>query len=540
MTPNKLEAPSDPPRSVARFATLVLACAPLATNAAVQSTPARAGAPGAKGDVSAPSSLREKTETWVRTNQKRIVDEFLDLLAIPNVAADRANIELNATFLKAMIEKRGFRAEVLETEGNPLVWGERLVKGATTTVLVYCQFDGQPVNAKGWAQADPFVPILRSGRIDEGGREISPARGQRRYENDWRIFARAASDAKGPIIAFMAALDALAAQGLEPTVNLRVIMDGEEEISSPNLVPAIERYREKLKADFMLVFDGPMHFTDEPTLVFGARGIQTAQLTVFGPKSGVHSGNYGNWVPNPALRLAHLLASMKDDRGNILVDGFFDDLVPLSAEERTMIDAVPSEDARLLRVFGIAKPERDDLSLQMGFQRPTLNIRGMQSAFIGGEARTIIPDRAVAELDIRLVKETNGQKMLDRLRAHIVKQGYHVVDEDPSDATRARFAHIAKLVSPRRAATAAFRTSPLLPESRRVSEALERVWGAPPVRIRTGGGTVPISQFIEALGFPAMLVPIVNFDNNQHEENENLRLSNLFRGIVTYAGVLRM
>ena len=488
----------------------------------------------------AQDALRAKVEAWTAENQKAIVGEFLDLLALPNVAADRANIETNAVFLKAMLEKRGFKAELLPTDGNPLVWGERLVPGAVTTVLVYCQFDGQPVNPKGWAQANPFTPVLRTGRLDEGAREIAAAANQGRYENEWRVYARSASDAKGPIIAFMAALDALAAQGLGPTVNLRVIMDGEEEISSPNLVPAIEKYRDKLKADLMLVFDGPMHFTDQPTLVFGARGIQTAQLTVYGPKSGVHSGNYGNWMPNPALRLAHLLASVKDDRGNILVQGFFDDLVPLTTEEQDLIAAVPNEDARLLRVFGVAKPERDDVSLQMAFQKPTLNIRGMQSSFIGADARTIIPDRAVAEIDIRLVKETNGARMLERLRTHIVKQGYHVVDSDPDDATRARYTHIARLSSPRRAATAAFRTSPLLLESKRVIASLEKVWGEPPVRIRTAGGTVPISQFIEALGFPAILVPVVNFDNNQHEENENLRLGNLFRGVVTYAAVLRM
>ena len=488
----------------------------------------------------AQDALRPKVEAWTAANQKAIVGEFLDLLALPNVAADRANIERNAVFLKAMLERRGFKAELLPTDGNPLVWGERLVPGATTTVLIYCQFDGQPVNPSGWAQPNPFAPVLRTSRLDEGGREIADAENQSRYENDWRVYARSASDAKGPIIAFMAALDALAAQGLGPTVNLRVIMDGEEEISSPNLVPAIEKYRDKLKADLMLVFDGPMHFTDQPTLVFGARGIQDAQLTVYGPKSGVHSGNYGNWIPNPALRLAHLLASMKDDRGNILVSGFHDDLVPLTKDEQDLIAAVPNEDARLLKVFGVAKPERDDLSLQMAFQKPTLNIRGMQSSFIGADARTIIPDRAVAEIDIRLVKETNGARMLERLRAHIVKQGYHVVDTDPDDATRARYTHIAKLSSPRRAATAAFRTSPLLSESKRVIASLEKVWGEPPVRIRTAGGTVPISQFIEALGFPAILVPVVNFDNNQHEENENLRLGNLFRGVVTYAAVLRM
>jgi acetylornithine deacetylase/succinyl-diaminopimelate desuccinylase-like protein len=494
----------------------------------------------AAGPAGAQESLRARTEAWTAANQRAIVTEFLDLLAIPNVAADRPNIEKNATLLKSMLEKRGFRAELLQTDGNPLVWGERLVPEATKTVLIYCQFDGQPVSPKGWAQPDPFTPFTRTARIDEGGQEVKDPRSLTKFDDKWRVYARSAADSKSPIIAFMAALDALKAQGLEPTVNLRVIMDGEEETSSPNLVPAIAKYRDKLAADLMLVFDGPMHYTDQPTLVFGARGIQTAQLTVYGPKSGVHSGNYGNWIPNPALRLAHLLASMKDDKGNILVKGFYDDLVPLSQEEKDMLAAIPSDDARLLKTFGVAKPERDDVSLQQAFQKPTLNIRGMQSAFIGDGARTIIPDRAIAEIDIRLVKETKGAVMLDRVRAHIAAQGYHIVTEDPDDATRAKFTHIVKVTSPRREPTAAFRTSPLLPESRRVSAALEKVWGEKPVSIRTAGGTVPISQFIDALGFPAILVPIVNFDNNQHEENENVRLGALFKGIVTYAAVLRM
>ncbi len=487
----------------------------------------------------AQDDLRPRVEAWVAAHQQAIVGELLELLAIPNVASDRANIEKNAAFLKSMLERRGFTAELLPTKGNPLVWGERTAPGATTTVLVYCQFDGQPVDPKGWAQADPFSPVLRTGRHDSGARLVAGARSQRRYEDDWRVYARSAADAKGPIIAFMAALDALGALRMDPTVNLRVVMDGEEEIRSPSLVPAIARHRDKLRADWMLVFDGPVHFTGQPTLVFGARGIQTAQLTVYGPRIGVHSGNYGNWIPNPALRLAHLLASLKDDAGNVLVGGFYDDLVPLTQEEEGMLAAVPSEDQRVLATFGVARPERDDLSLQQAFQKPTLNIRGIQSAFIGAQARTIIPDRAVAELDIRLVAETAGEKMLDRLRAHVKAQGYFLVDQDPDDPTRARHTHIAKLTSPPHAATAAFRTSPLVPESRRVIASLERVWGEPPVIIRTAGGTVPISQFIAALGFPAILVPIVNFDNNQHEENENLRLGSLFRGVVTYAAVLR-
>jgi acetylornithine deacetylase/succinyl-diaminopimelate desuccinylase-like protein len=302
----------------------------------------------------------------------------------------------------------------------------------------------------------------------------------------------------------------------------------------------VERDRASFAADAMVILDGPQHDSGRSTIVFGNRGTTQATLTVFGPRAPLHSGHFGNYVPNPALRLASLLASMKDDQGRVLVEGFYDDLQPLSPEEQAMLDAVPNEDARLLRTFGVAEPEQPGLSLQEAYQRPTLNIRGLQSSFIGNQARTIIPDRAVAEIDIRLVEETVGARMVDRVIAHVRKQGYHVVTADPDDETRAKHARIAKVVMPRGEATAAFRTSPLLPQSKLVIDAVTRTWGTPPVMLRTLGGTVPISQFVEALGTPAILVPIVNFDNNQHEENENLRLGHLFRGVVTYAALLRM
>lgn len=485
----------------------------------------------------AAAPLRQAVESYVRDHQGEIVRELTGLLALPNVAADRENIRRNAEHLAALFRRRGFAVELLATDGNPLVWGELKVPGAKGTLLVYCHYDGQPVDPARWAQADPWHPLLRSGRIDAGGTEVADFGSRTTFEPDWRLFARSASDDKGPIIALLAALDALKANGLGPASNLRVILDGEEEAGSPSLVPAIARYRDQLRADSMLILDGPAHYTGQPTLVFGARGIVTAELTVYGPKSGVHSGNYGNWVPNPALALAHLLGSMKDEQGKVLVQGFYDDLVPLSAEEERLLAAVPEEPARLLKTFGIAGPERPGETLQRAIQRPTLNIRGLTSAHVGAGARTIIPDRAVAELDIRLVAETQPAPMLERLRVHIAAEGYHLVDADPDDATRARYPKIARLVAS--AGTNAFRTSPVAPESQRLINALTALWGEPPVVIRTAGGTVPIAPFIAALGFPAIALPIVNFDNNQHEENENLRLGHLFQGIVSIAGALR-
>ena len=484
--------------------------------------------------------FRASVAAWVVQNQPEIVGELMELLSIPNVAADRENIRRNAGRLREMLGRRGFEAEILETETNPLVYGELRAPGATRTILFYSHYDGQPVEPSAWEQPDPFGPVLRTGRLDRGGalvRDVPGGRDRPAYQDDWRLYARSASDDKSPIVGLLAALDALKALGQAPTANIRVILDGEEEAGSPGLVPAIGKYRDKLRADLMVILDGPIHSSNRPTIAYGARGIVTLTLTVFGPKAGVHSGNYGNWIPNPAQRLASLLASMKDDSGRVLVKGFYDSVAPLSSEEQAILDAVPDDAARMLRTFGVAAPEPAFGSFQAALQMPTLNIRGLASAHVGAGARTIIPDRAVAAMDIRLVKETSAADLVEKLRAHVRDRGYHLVSGEPDDEARATHGRIASLEAA--AATNAFRTSPLDPQARRVAVALEGAFGAPPVQLRTLGGTVPIAPFVEALGFPAILVPIVNFDNNQHEENENLRLGNLFQGIEIISAILR-
>lgn len=481
--------------------------------------------------------LRGRVAAWVAANQQLVVATLLELLAIPNVAADRVGIRRNAEHLRKLLSARGFTVELLETTGNPLVYGEMKVPGATRTLLLYSHYDGQPVDPRAWKQDDPFKPVLRTTRLDQGGSLVPDPAGTTSFDPDWRIYGRSASDDKSPIVALCAALDAMNANGFKPTSNLRVILDGEEEASSPSLVPAIARYREKLGADLMVIFDGPIHSSGRPTVVYGARGIVTLDLTVYGPRVGVHSGNYGNWIPNPAQRLASLLASMKDDDGRVLIAGFHDGLSPLTPEERRLLDDVPDDSERMLKTFGVSAPEAAFKRLQDAYQFPTLNVRGLASAHVGAGARTIIPDKATAAIDLRLVKETRPADLVEKLRAHVRAQGYYVTSGEPDDETRARYSRIASIVTSE-TATNAFRTSPREPQARRIAEALERSFGAPPVQLRTLGGTVPIAPFIEALGFPAVLVPVVNFDNNQHEENENLRMGHFFQAIEIVAVVV--
>lgn len=519
--PLAARARSRSPRAFA-FAALLFACCAVAAPLSAQQG----------------STLRSQVDAWVRANQRAVVRELIELLKIPNIAADRENIRKNAELLRDMFSARGFTTEILETAGNPLVWAELRAPDARQTLLLYAHYDGQPVNPKAWRQPTPFTPVLREGRLEDGVTETVDLGSRQSFEPNERIYARSASDDKSPIVGILAAVDALKSIGVERTVNLRVILDGEEEAGSPSLVPAIARHRDKLTADAMIILDSPVHPSGRPTVVYGARGNITVQLTVYGPKVALHSGHYGNWAPNPAMRLAQLLATMKED-GRVLIDGFYDGIPELSPEERKILDSVPDEPHALLKMYGLAEPERPGLKLQDALQLPSLNIRGLSSGFVGAEARTIIPDTAIADLDLRLVKETPAHRQVALLIAHIRKQGWHVVTTDPDDATRAKFSRIVK-VTTRGEGTEAYRTDPMHPISRQVVKALTDVLGQPPVEIRTMGGTVPIAPFIDALGFPAITVPLVNFDNNQHGENENLRIGHFFRGITTLAALFTM
>lgn len=490
-----------------------------------------AGAPSPAQDV------RAAIERHVASNQRAIVTELVDLIAIPNTPADTENIRRNAQLLRDMLRRRSFTTELLETDGNPLVWGELRVPGAKRTLLVWAHYDGQPVDLRAWKQANPFTPVLRTGRLEEGAKEIQGIRSITRFDPNWRLYGRSAADDKAPIVALVAALDALKAAGLMPSSNIRVVFDGE--VGSASLTAAFPKFRDKLTADLMILLEGPAHPSGRPTIAFGVRGLLAIDLTVYGPKVGVSSGNFGNWVPNPALGLARLLTSMKDDNGRVLVEGFYDGVAPLTTEEQAMLDAVPDEPASLMKLLGIAAPERADLSLQQALQLPALNIRGLASGVIGGDATVVIPDRATAFLEVRLVKETLAKTMAEKLLAHIRAQGYHVVNSEPDDDTRSRYPHLVKVVL-RGGAGDAWRTPPLSPEAQLVTAAVTRMLGEPPVLLRTLGQRMSTAQFIEGMGAPAIVLPTVNFDDNQAAENENLRLGHLFSAILTIAAVLTM
>ena len=235
---------------------------------------------------------------------------------------------------------------------------------------------------------------------------------------------------KGPIVAILSALDALKEAKVEPTSNLRFVFDGEEEDGSPNLADFIKGHADKLKGDIWLIFDGPTHQSRRPQLVFGVRGVVDFEITVYGAVKELHSGHYGNFAPNPALRLSHLLASMKDERGNVLVKGFEDSVEPLSELEQQAIENLPDFDAQLREEFQFAESEGGPQTYWERLSHPSLNIRGMASSRVGKEATNTVPASATAAIDVRLVKGNDPKQMVNLIVKHIEARGYHVVGED--------------------------------------------------------------------------------------------------------------
>ena len=458
-----------------------------------------------------------------------------EALSIPNDAHFDDHIEANIQWAERVFSARDFHMRRLATTGAPLLLAERQVPGATHTTLVYLQIDGQPVDPAEWEQADPYDPVLKR-RGANGWQQIPWASLDSEFDPEWRVFARSASDAKGPVIMLLSALDVLEERGYQLGYNLKLIMDFEEELGSPHLPPALDVHGEALAADWLLIFDGPRHASNRPTLSFGARGIIDVTLTVFGPRRPQHSGHYGNYAPNPAVRLAQLIASMKDKDGRVTIPGFYDG-IELTDEVREILSRTPDDEKQIQEQIGIAAPDRVGSSYQEAIQYPSLNVRGMASAWVGEQTRTIVPATATAEIDVRLVPESDPERLMRLIRDHIRDQGYLLLDgREPTEEERLTEARIASLrhdVNYR-----AFRTPYDSDVGHFLRSALERAFDEEPVMIRNSGGSIPIAPFVVKLGLPAVGVPAVNRDNNQHSPNENLRLGNFVDGVRGYLAIL--
>ncbi len=467
-----------------------------------------------------------------------ILQAFAEFLSIPNVAGDSVHIYQNARWIQQAFEARGIHMELLHVPGAPpIVFGEKRVPGATRTFTFYAHYDGQPVDSSQWTHP-PYTPTLYNRSMEEGGVPIAFPPPGAPIDSEWRIYARSAGDDKAPIMALLTALDALHEAGLEPTVNIKLFFEGEEEAGSPHLSEYLYTFRNQLATDLWLFCDGPVHQSRRPQLVFGVRGITGLDITVYGAKRYLHSGHYGNWAPNPGFMLAHLLASMKDAQGNVLVKGYYDDVLPLTEEERIALKTIPPVDDRLKQELGLAWTEGAPASLVERLMLPSLNIRGLASGTVGKTARNIIPPTAEVSLDMRLVPGNDPEKMKDLVEAHIRRQGFYIVRTEPTDSMRLRYPRIVRVI--RRKGYPAARTSMRLPIVRALIQHVQNLVGEDQlVLMPMLGGSLPLYLFTDKLHHPVIITPIANHDNNQHAPDENLRIANLWYGIDLFTTLLR-
>lgn len=486
--------------------------------------------------------LQETVRAHRLAHEQELIAEYREFVAIPNMTVDQPNARRNAEFVAEMMKRRGIAAELLEGKTaatNPAVFGEIRVPGATRTVVFYAHYDGQPVNPQEWAEGlNPWDPLFLTAPVARGGRIVTGWKAGNAINPEWRVNGRASSDDKAGIFSILNGYDALIKTGGRPTVNVKFFFEGEEERGSAHLGEILELHRTKLRSDLWIICDGPRPISGGKSVVFGVRGDVNLQLTAYGAKRPLHSGNYGNWAPNPADRLVALLASMKDENGRVLIKGFYDDYVGFSESERIAIKDASATDELLLKDLGLKAPESPGRSLLEGFELPGLNLNGVTAANTGKTATNVIPAVAQAVIDLRLVLGIDWRKQTERVIEHMKLHGWHVIDHEPTDDERMQFDRLIKVEVG--AGYNAQRTLMNLPLAQSVLVAVQSTTVEPVVRQPTLGGSLPLSVIEEKLGAKVVTVPAANFDNNQHAENENMLIRYLWEGMETFAALMTM
>ncbi|WP_423927428.1 M20/M25/M40 family metallo-hydrolase [Candidatus Palauibacter sp.] len=490
----------------------------------------------------AAQSGADVARAYREAHEAEIVRDFAELLTYPNRARDLEDVTRAAEYIRDELRAGGVTSELLRIDGvPPLVYGELRVPDAERTLGIYVHYDGQPVDPSNWTHP-PFEPTLYTASMESGGTPRPMPEPGDPVDPEWRLYARSAGDDKAPIAAILPVLRAFREEGVQPTSNLVFFFDGEEEAGSRHLGQYMEMAADRIAdIDVWLFFDGPAHQSGRPQLTFGVRGSMGMEVTVYGATRNLHSGHYGNWTPDTGNIMARLLASMKDETGRVLVEGWYDTVEPLGPEERAALEAMPPVDEALKRELGLLWTEGEPETLSERILLPALNIRGITSGNTGALARNIIPNTAVAALGIRLVKGNEADHLRRLIVEHIDGQGFHVVSEDPDMEARLRYPRIAKVTGG--GGSPAARTgmdNPFVQEIiTAASAAADRAFEPGALVLAPGlGGTLPLYLFTDVAGKPAVNVPVANHDNNQHAPDENLRIANLWYAIDLYAALL--
>jgi len=483
----------------------------------------------------------EKIQSYRQKNEAPVYNDFISFLKIPDVATDTENIRKNADFLLQFMKVKGIsNVQLLEADANkvpPVVYGEVNSAGSHETVIFYAHYDGQPVNPDLWAKGlHPFRPQLVNGRIDENALIQDSVKFP--LNDSWRIYARGASDDKAGVMAILNAFYAIKESGIKFGYNIKFFFEGEEEQGSPHLQQILEKYKMQLHSDLWIICDGPVHQSGNKQIVFGARGDTHLTLKVYGPKNPLHSGHYGNWVPNPVMILAKLLASMKDDNGVVTVKDFYNDVTPLTTTEKKALSAIPDIDAELKKKIGFSKEEMTGKNLGESINLPSLNINGIESSNVGTIQANVIPTSATAVIDLRLVLGNDWKRQQEKVIDHIRGQGFYITEKAPTDEERSRYEKIVQIT--RGMGDNAERTSMDWPVASSVVAAVQQATKDQVLQVPTLGGSLPLNALVNALNAKFLIVPIANPDNNQHAENENIKLKNFWEGIDMMAAIMMM
>ncbi|HEX2816107.1 MAG TPA: M20/M25/M40 family metallo-hydrolase, partial [Phenylobacterium sp.] len=322
------------------------------------------------------ASPKAAVHAWRLAHEKEILADFVSLLSMPNVATTVPDVEKNAAYISGLLEKRGFKTQLLTAEPGtpPSILAELKTPGATRTVVFYAHYDGQPISQKGWIST-PFEPSMRTALPEAKPVDWKAAAA---LDPDLRLFARSAGDDKGSIQALISAFDALKAAGIKPSVNIKLLYEGEEEQGSPHFAALVARHLELVRGDLLIMGDGPMHQSGKQEINFGNRGITGFKATVYDPLKPLHDGHYGSWAPSPTVMIAALVMSLRDDEGRILIPGIYDDVAPISAADRAALAALPDVETGLKTALGLGRnigPPR----LADGYMAPTLNVRAIHA-----------------------------------------------------------------------------------------------------------------------------------------------------------------
>ncbi len=427
------------------------------------------------------------------------LEDLKTLLRIPSVSTDpafKADILRGAQEVSKQMLSAGLQnVEIFETAGHPIVYGDYLVDPSLHTVLVYGHYDVQPADPLELWHSPPFEPTIRDGMI----------------------FARGATDDKGQFLCHLKAVDGLLKDEGTLPVNLKIMIEGEEEVGSPNIAPFLAEHKERLKADVLVISDTAMYAPGHPSLIYGLRGLTYHQIDLQGADGDLHSGYFGGAVPNPADELSKILAQLRDSHGKVLIPGFYDEAEDMTVSERQAYASLDFKNETLAQAVGVNRlnPEDGYNGLESRTARPTVEVNGLLSGYTGKGAKTVLPAHAMAKVSCRLVPHQDPVKISQLLEAYI--------HELCPDSMKCQVTHIQ--------ANPPWITDPNHPTLEAAAQAVRNFYGKEPVRVREGGSIPIMDDFQRVLGLPGVLLGLGLSDENLHAPNEHFRVENFYKGI---------